>query len=343
MEETKFNEIAGKIMRHSNYGKRNPMDIGLEYGYKKEELEKFICCLKEKKNDIEPEYVYMVLEDKLCEVNLNNFTVQEVKSVSSIDRYKIRKDIFVEYTEWSVNWYRAHSADKGCKTFNHITEVHIVRSGILVSNGNEICLLYWNGDVSPKFSLPMDINQFSIAIEDKNGIYLGRTRSYITSIQRINSKFDKIDIILDAKEEKHVSAVGIEQGELYYYTIDKYRVNAATGEKCKVNYKTKNAVGTSITENLVLDDYIICRDSVMERNRMTAEEKYGLFDFIGKITSSIYYLGVWNEEEFNLKQAVAVPSKNWIVGVRKIGGKERIARVDLNENTYAVAYGSEKD
>lgn len=49
MEETKFNEIAGKIMRHSNYGKRNPMDIGLEYGYKKEELEKFICCLKEKR------------------------------------------------------------------------------------------------------------------------------------------------------------------------------------------------------------------------------------------------------------------------------------------------------
>ena len=49
MYDEKYNEIAQMIITHHKYGKANPVDIGLEYGYKKEEIEEFIDQIKQQR------------------------------------------------------------------------------------------------------------------------------------------------------------------------------------------------------------------------------------------------------------------------------------------------------
>lgn len=76
MNEEKYNLIANKIINHIDYGKCNPVDIGTECGYDRDEMDKFIKYLKEKKNDEEPDYVYMDFEGSVYEVCLRDYSLK---------------------------------------------------------------------------------------------------------------------------------------------------------------------------------------------------------------------------------------------------------------------------
>lgn len=340
MEETRIDEIANKIITHPSYGKKNPIDIGIEYGYSKTELEEFISCLKEKKNELDPKYGYFVLYGRLYLIDLKSFKQKKIKDVTY--SYKIKRDIFVEYNEKTVNWSFANSGRRGTKILDcNISKVFILNSGILVIDENkDTFLIYWNGSISHKIKIDENSAIVSLVFEDKNGIYLYKTGldGLNDEIEKINFKFDRIDTILPLEKDFCVGAIGVKNEELYYYMDKKYCVNAMTGEKILCEWENENQIEIhGAREMIVLDDYIICEYGVIKQKKKISKEILGYFIKEEREIS----LGNLNMLHGNIEPIMVLPSKNCIIGVCSFGIWKGIIKIDFEQNSCTVIKGNQ--
>lgn len=356
MNEEEFTIIANKIIKHPNYGKMNPIDIGMEYGYKKDEMLKFINYIKQKKKEIEPEYVFMTNErhysaaTKVYLVRLKDYSVVKFKERDMNYWTITKKNILVEYDEYELFWYDACSEQKESHHFvtyanSKIIKIYILKSGILVetrldkTSEQEVFLLYWDGNVSDKFK----IYDVSYACENRNGIYIfykyyGSESKKFVGIEHIDFILGKIEKLSDKTDELDIWAVEVLDDEIYYY-IDKKRINADTGERQYVEdaklfnfyYREKDY----IAEFKNLNDYILCEFGIVKYKKQVSKQ---LVDLCFSETECNTGSGLFNDTVFHLKDAVAIPSRNCIIGVAERDREVPIAELDLKNNRYTEMF-----
>lgn len=359
MNEEEIAIIANKIIKHPNYGKMNPIDIGMEYGYKKDEMLKFINYIKQKKKEIEPEYVFMTNElhysdaTKVYLVRIKDYSVVKFKERDSNYRTITKKNILVEYDKYELFWYDACSEQKESHHFvtyanSEIIGVYILKSGILVktelakTREREVFLLYWDGNVSDKFK----IYDVSYACENRNGIYIfykyyGSELKKFVGIEHIDFILGKIEKLSDKTDELDIWAVEVLDDEIYYY-IDKKRINADTGERQYVEdaklFNFYHREKDYIAEFKNLNDYVLCEFGIVKYKKQVSKH---LVDLCFSETESNTYSAIFDDTEFYLKDAVAIPSRNCIIGVAERDRKTLIAELDFENNRYTEIFCTE--
>ena len=93
-----------------------------------------------------------------------------------------------------------------------MSDVHILKSGILVVFDTEIFMLYWDGTQSDTLKIDIEMARLDLALEDKNGIYLYKKYyEFSDIIHKINKEFDKEEVVLSRKDAVNVDAVGLEK------------------------------------------------------------------------------------------------------------------------------------
>ena len=83
-KKEQYEKMMEEIAAHPDFGKRNPVDIGVECGYQEEAVEEMICFLRDNKNDGESLTSLRIKKDE------NDTT--EVKKTFSNSRYNIYSD-----------------------------------------------------------------------------------------------------------------------------------------------------------------------------------------------------------------------------------------------------------
>lgn len=368
MNEEEIAIIANKIIKHHNYGKMNPIDIGMEYGYKKDEMLKFINYIKQKKKEIEPEYVFMTNElhysdaTKVYLVRIKDYSVVKFKERDSNYRTITKKNILVEYDKYELFWYDACSEQKESHHFvtyanSEIIGVYILKSGILVktelakTREREVFLLYWDGNVSDKFKIDEESNPMvpreSYVYENRNGIYIFygirfSERIRLEGIEHIDfilGKIEKLSDKIDELDELDIWAVEVLDDEIYYY-IDKKRINADTGERQYVEdakWFMFNDKKDHIAEFKNLNDYVLCEFGIVRYKKQVSKH---LVDLCFSEAYNTHY-NLFNDTEFYLKDAVAIPSRNCIIGVVERDRKKFIAELDFENNRYTEIFCTE--
>lgn len=212
-------------------------------------------------------------------------------------------------------------------------------------------LLYWDGNVSDKFKIDEESNPMvpreSYVYENRNGIYIiygirFSERIRLEGIEHIDfilGKIEKLSDKIDELDELDIWAVEVLDDEIYYY-IDKKRINADTGESQYVEdakWFMFNDKKDHIAEFKNLNDYVLCEFGIVRYKKQVSKH---LVDLCFSEAYNTHY-NLFNDTEFYLKDAVAIPSRNCIIGVVERDRKKFIAELDFENNRYTEIFCTE--
>ena len=172
------NEIMQRIRGHKDFGKRNPLAIGAELGYSKEEI---FAALSIQGTEKKEQKEYFILDGHVVSVNLLNRRVSLVKELPEDCEAQIKFGILV----WKVTkdkviyWENLNSGESG-KFFGQDLVSYrffVVGDGIILNNWNKIYKMEYTGNV-----WSWDYKMFggiSVVTENNGKIYLANMNSVI--------------------------------------------------------------------------------------------------------------------------------------------------------------------
>lgn len=244
-----YNEILTSISKHKDFGKRNPIDIGIELGYPEEDIMEMIRGLseesEEEKSSQNEKYnsneIYFVVnlaqtgEDDVWVISVNIET-WKMKKVKKLEDYRWiggefdlkngilvwRNDSFsLDYDspkEKYLFWTNIITGEQNkLLTDAPINQFKILRTGnILVVTTDQIII--WDGEKKKKVYSPEDIYGFNSnkIIEEDNNIYLVDS---VYNIYKADENWNSIQL-WDGYEKAHdysIVAAEYYDGQLYWW------------------------------------------------------------------------------------------------------------------------------
>lgn len=328
--QTYYARMMNEISKHKDFGKRNPVDIGVECGYGEEDVLEMFNYLAERSEisdgELDPQKKYYFLFARkenfyIVSVNIDDWStqvVEEVKDYSYIGTlFQIKKNIFarVDFNDKkTIKWENLETKEQG-KFFTNddIKKMLLVECGIIATTSDQIILFKYDGTKVEK-----NIATYAdILIEEEKKIYslskwLGYFYVFSENLELLKEmKYDfpyGYDCIVTdyengklswylCKEEIHVFS-----SNSYYwkkYTEDKTESIVFNG-KVRLSGKYAKEIHNDIcgvrTQNYKL----------LQQKIYTIDEKYEICDFARKLG-----------EKSGAGQVVGIFDKDIFIGITK--------------------------
>ena len=240
-----YNEILTAISEHKDFGKRNPIDIGIELGYPEEDIMEMIRGISEEEieedidEDSKPNKYFLVSDDRfgtyILSLNIKNWNIQKVQELEKYDEVKGMFDIHGNLLVWQdkrtasdyeakyLQWENLETGEQNkILTDASIIKFKILKTGkILIITTDEIII--WDGKKDRKIYEPqyIEVCQEGTIIEGKNCVYF---LSQITSsIYKANKDWE-ITRIWDGDKEAKGFVIGVAEyidDQLYWWCYSK--------------------------------------------------------------------------------------------------------------------------
>lgn len=234
--QTYYSRMMNEISKHKDFGKRNPVDIGVECGYAEDDVIAMIKWIAANADNGSSEdtgnYYFFVRKDKgafIVSVDVNTWKVKVVKQVEDYtgnDYYDIKKNIFIRTSGNArkiLLWEDINTGEtKKWLSDESIERILILDSGILIAFNKE-CLL-WDGETivrAKEFPLYFSSSTFWINVGENIYVY-NRFRQIYVIDENLEGEFREYDIKYPATSglvtlEPEIHELGEDTGKLFGY------------------------------------------------------------------------------------------------------------------------------
>lgn len=361
--QTYYARMMNEISKHKDFGKRNPVDIGVECGYGEEDVLKMVKLLSENADEKtlpKPENNYYFLLDRnengiIVLVNINDWSVRTVKKIPeffSLDmrpqynKWQIKGKIFAWETGEVLYWQDLETGKEGEKSFRgeSIRAFRICQNGIFVCLDNAFIYIGFDEttrETTSKFNMFREPNLLLLEGEEK--IYVvGSMETW-----SIDKKFQNQERVYKLDEDSYpginIIDTGIEKGKFYYDCFEKIRIGNYRIADCYRKISENNECNQMIVDN----PRPICSDENDFRNIMegVVTKKYRLlgqkiYTRDGRFGRCIFPIKI---DYDNHGQVVGIYDKDIFIGVGekscdmgKSSWEENIIKIDLNNDDQPV-------
>lgn len=321
-----YDEIMKEICNHKDFGKRNPVDIGMECGYGEDEVLKMLNYLSEKvessenESDLQKKYYFLFSRKEkyyIVSVDIDNWSTQVVEEVKDYNYigtlFQIKKNIFarVDFNDRkTIKWENLETKEHGeFFTNEDIKKLLVIEYGIVAATSDQMILFKYDGT-----SIEKDIETYAdLLIEEERKIYsISRSLGYfyvfsedleILKEMKYDFPYDYDCIVTDyedgklswylCKEEVHI----LDSNSYYWkkYTEDNTEsgvfYNGVVGLSGKYAKEICNDICGVRTKNYKL----------LQRKIYTMDEKYEICDFerkLGKKSGAGQVVGIFDKDIF---------------------------------------------
>lgn len=350
--------IIKTISEHEDFGKRNPVDIGIDCGFTEEDMLDTIEMLRsiqqteKEEKDREVYYFFLPRESEnygyIASVNINSWEVKIVKKIrikegdpddftmmfkaSRIGRWQLRNNIFVwtwynrrERSEKVAYWMNLDTGKKRrLLTDSNIGNILIRESDVWIITSDSIILLENDGTAYkkeghfPTYDLPLEA--------DDTTYFIGNY-----SISKFDSDMNLHEIWRSSGSEYRIGAVEHLNGKLTWY---QYKENIHVFSDNDWSYRTYTEGQASYST---------------DSTGFYASRVNGSDITVGKFTKNYRLLQneIWSmdnkhkicrfnrklDSDSNYGQVISIPQKDIFIGV---GEKNKIIKIDLRNERQAV-------
>ena len=250
MEEKKqyYMNIMNAISEHKDFGKRNPVDIGIDCGYTEEDVLGMIEMLRKmqdeedgkkvlgKENGEKGIYYFFIRKKEgafIVQVNRNTWKVEIVEKIvdyeDDYNRYDIRGNIFVrtygngERGQKTLLWENIETKEtKKLLTDKSIEDLMILETGVLIVMEHELQI--WNGeDILARKKHEKYFSRYSSSlIEAKNDIYISDGRDLYSIDKELKNEFKEHCVIEPptaglVSQSYSIQELGVDEGKIFGY------------------------------------------------------------------------------------------------------------------------------
>ena len=293
-----------EISEHKDFGRRNPVDIGLECGYTEEDVLDMIHMLQQKKekgeiytgNSSDKTGYFLVWKEReayIVAVKMRDWKAEviiELKGFERKDKFDIKDHIFVRTAgneKKTVLWENLDTGEKKrLLTDETIRNLIILDYGILILMETE--MLVWDGDkilTEKKYTESMLRVSEVIQAEDKICFYYAKN-SYIYTIDKllkseISKYYIMTDVITGSSEKRKIQEIGNDRDKIFgywsvaknfYYPSTTYRdyplkTTAMEGKEFAFKRKIKDHL-TFIAKDFMSQNYGLLGTEIYSRKQM---------------------------------------------------------------------------
>lgn len=287
-------EIVKKISMHKDYGKRNPLDIGLELGYSQSEIFEALSIQGAAKE--EEQIIYFLLgRYKVAAVNLLNRKVSLVKKLDKDCEAMVKDGILVwankselgmgsvsgtDSDVTKINWENLNTGESGVFSIpkqGHLFfhSVFIVKDGVLIFHYPNLYKCEFTGNIIKKvIEFGFDAN---VVVQDGDMLYMAN----MFRVWRMNRDLEDLYTICEysASDNKTISALEKDGDEVYYHIFDEsglwnnyYYKYSITGSRVSEDpffsgsYTNKIGFVANPIEIVTTKNYKVHRNAIYTRN-----------------------------------------------------------------------------
>lgn len=280
LEKEKYDQMIKEISEHKDFGKRNPVDIGMECGYPEEDVLEMLKMLSEKVDKKETKreqdkYYFMLQRGGkgfIVSVDINTWSVKVVKNIPGtnirsanqwhIGKWQIKNHIFVWTLERNKNFVQTES--DGFLYWENLETGDQVKISIdfkiqsLLITDNEIIVIpqyYDRGDEIIGYGFDGSIRKKQIDYWGGDWLLEGKDKFYGISSQSIcciDKNFENQKELWDI--ESHVTAnmsmvaAGFDEGDFYCYRWKQISTGLLSFGNRYDRFTEEKGVETSIPE-----------------------------------------------------------------------------------------------
>ena len=243
-----YMNIMKEISEYKDFGKRNPVDIGIDCGYTEEDVLGMIEMLRKmqdeedgkrvtEKEDGEKGIYYFFIRKKegafIVQVNRNTWKVEIVEKIvdyeDDYNRYDIRGNIFVrtygngERGQKTLLWENIETKEtKKLLTDKSIEDLMILETGVLIVMEHELQI--WNGeDILARKKHEKYFSRYSSSlIEAKNDIYISDGRDLCSIDKELKNEIKEHRVIEPStsgvvSRSYSIQELGVDEGKIFGY------------------------------------------------------------------------------------------------------------------------------
>ena len=354
---TMFKEISA----HKDFGKRNPVDIGIERGYTEAEVLGMIQMLKESQNEeggkeTEGVYYFFVRKERdkyIISVNCHTWEIGLIKKIDNFDenfgQYDLKGNIFVRTYgngrdgQKTLLWEDLKSGEKRkLLTDESIERLVILDSGILIVTDNDLQI--WDGKkiLSRKENEKYFRSSINI-IETEKDLYFYSTRSEMYSIDKeLKGEYKTHEIEYPSTsgtvtQYPHIRELGVDEGKIFGYGYyERYGHGFFNTNKVWIDFPLKLNTGVEkvfhfdrdikkhcykVVKNFTTKEYGLLGTEIYSREQMESEDK--------RYPNPVCYF----KRNLESKQVIANYDEDIFIGLTK---DDDIIKIDLKNEREAV-------
>lgn len=243
-----YMNIMKAISEHEDFGKRNPVDIGIDCGYTEEDVLGMIEMLQkmqgEEDGEKEPEkensekgiYYFFIRKSEgafIVQVNRNTWKVEIVEKIADYEDYHnlydIRGNIFVrtysngDNGQKTLLWENIETREsKKLLIDKSIENLMILETGVLIVMEHELQI--WDGEkiLARKKHEKYFSRYSSSLIETKNDIYISDGHDLYSIDKELKNEFKKHCVIEPStsglvSQSYSIQELGVDEGKIFGY------------------------------------------------------------------------------------------------------------------------------
>ncbi len=370
-KQNDYQAMLKAISAHKDFGKRNPVDIGIECGYTKEDVLDMIQMIQSKKNSVQEnesstkedkndreEYYFLFHrgseEDAyIVSLDINNWSTKIVKVIESFDgmrltdphvgHWQIKDNIFVwtqqiwdmdsglDFIEKTVYWEDLKTGEQRKLLTDDDVANVLIRDSDTCIFTSGEVIIWGNDDKIEKRKIGCSSGYDDLIFEENEQIYRIGSRS----IYKYDSNFNEEELERDEEYGYSIKAVEFENGKFSWYEA-KENVHLFSSDWSYKKFTEKKSSYSRDSEGLFaneLDVYAGILKGVFTKNYRLLQDEIRSIDNEKAICSFKRKV----DKDSHCGQVIGIPEKDIFIG---IGGdryyNEYLIKIDLRNERQAV-------
>ena len=306
-----FEEMAEKISQHKDYGKKNPVDIGIACGYTENdvlELMRAIQKMQSKnsvqgKNTKDEKYYFMLRKDRerfIVSVDIKNMETNVEEALGEVDfeAFNIGHGIFAYIkprSKKTIYWknFITGESDKFLLD-GDIRKILVMENGILAIGNRHTMMCCFNGEIE---ETAIEGGYWEDVIESESKIFLVDRDEIRVLDKSLEDEPEQVYDVYDSASDNEdglvtdssqIQAVGVYDDELFGYSsyerygsglfnTNKYREKSdefsTAGEESfiKGDYDCRDENGDIISRSMVTKNYILIDKNIYSKKELEEE------------------------------------------------------------------------
>ncbi len=351
-----FEEMAEKISQHKDYGKKNPVDIGIACGYTENdvlELMRAIQKMQSKnsvqgKNTKDEKYYFMLRKERerfIVSVDIKSMETNVEESLGEVDfeAFDIGHGIFAYVkprSKKTIYWKNLITGESDKFLLDgDIRKILVMENGILAIGNRHTMMCCFNGEIE---ETAIEGGYWEDVIESESKIFLVDRDEIRVLDKSLEDEPEQVYDVYDSASDNEdglvtdssqIQAVGVYDDELFGYcsyerygsglfNTNKYREKSdefsTAGEESfiKGDYDCRDENGDIISRSMVTKNYILIDKNIYSKKELEEETHRTLASVLASSYSGIVC-------EFprilESKQIVGIYDKDIFLGVVHLG------------------------